>query len=737
MNHKNTSTWMVIGIIAITLAAVSEICLRFECYYYLNGSIMAIFKFLLFFNFLMLFTYRLFKTYNELTQYHPEKSKRFERNIRRFLFGINGIFGALLVIGLVQSFIALDIWNQYIVKLADREFRTEIVATVIYEYIGELLQSIYSIIRRLGQKIAEDFITINNPMIEGYYNRYVGQVPWLYAAFARIEEMLGTSLVVFLLYRFKGFFTWTFKFGMNIFWSVIGFLTGSYKFMQKGMKGPGSKTISWVYGLLLSLLGLNKKVDISRGSAFFANKAWEKLVLHTENKGLLVDGFRSISPALSFRHVGIIAPSGQGKTSNYVIPNILSLPEFINVETGTSASAVITDPKGEIFEATSKYLEEQGYTIKVIRVEHPESSELFNPVQRANTDIEISKLAEILVDSGLSGGKNDNKDFWGNSAKMLLTNLIKILKRSDIPDKHLNLHNLKNFVDLMGGDGKPLINFVVKHCKDTQAITEYASFIEQDSETISNILLTIKTVLKDIAIKEIALLTSTDTIDFEVLRKEKTALFIITPFSDIEYYRFFLTILYSQIFSFCDKVTDGNDILFMLDEFGNLGKIPSFPQLITTLRSKRCSVSIILQDIEQLRMVYGKSGASSILNGGCNSKVIFGGIQNVETLKELSLMMGSETLSQSTGSGGERAPIARPLMFPDEISRMPMGSGIFLAAGHPPVKIKMNQYKDTKLKKRVLRDEEGQLVTAPLPTNKNLFVEYYGFDKFVQDVVEE
>lgn len=732
---KYHSTWIILGMVALLLTVANELCLSYECYYYLENSFWSILQFIIMVDVGLLFSYRFFKAYNDLTYYNPFKADQFEKNVKSFLISLNVIFGIYLVGVAIHSFIVFDVWNNYIVNLADRQFRTEIVSTIIYEYVGELLRSIYAIIRRLGQKITSDFISIENDYVNSLYSEYIGKIPWLYAAFSRLEELLGTGLVIFLLYRFKGFFSWTYGFGMNILRAVFGFLTGSYSLMQKSVKGPGGKLIAAIYSTFLKFLGLHKKVDTSRGSAFFANRAWEKLLLRPSNQGLLIDGFRRISPPLSFRHVAVIAPSGQGKTSNFVIPNILSLPQFQNPSTGESASAVITDPKGEIFMAASHYLQQQGYTIKVIHVEHPDQSEHFNPMRRANTDKEIAKLAEILVDSGLSGGKSENKDFWGNSAKMLLTNLIKILKRSDIPDEHLNLHNLKYFIDLMGGGGKPLAKFVQQKCKDAQAITEYTSFILQDSETVSNILLTVKTVLKDLAVKEIAQLTCNDTIDFECLRKEKTALFIITPFSDIEYYRFFLTILYSQIFTYCDKQTDGHDILFMLDEFGNLGKIPSFPQLITTLRSKRCSVSIILQDIEQLRMVYGKSGTSSIINGGCNSKIIFGGIQNIETLKELSLMMGSETLNQQSDNGG-RMPIARPLMFPDEISRMPMGTGIFLTGGHPPVKIKMNQYKDTKLKNRLNKNEHGELISAPLPQNPNTLIKYFEFDNYIENMVE-
>lgn len=500
---------------------------------------------------------------------------------------------------------------------------------------------------------------------------------------------------------------------------------------KKGLRGILSGA-TWLKGLVFFLLDIKEKKDTSRGSADLATKAEEREILHKKKEGLLIDGTQSITWDLSMRHLAVIAPSGQGKTSNYVIPNILSLPEFINPKSGTSASAVITDPKGEIFETTAQYLSEKGYKIQVIRVDAPLQSELFNPIHRASSDKEIAKLAKIMVDSVTEEGKGD---FWNASARMTLANIIKIIKRSNVPTEYHNLHNIKRFIDLMGSDGKPLVDFVKDHCEDAEAITEYASFTQQNDRTVSSILMTIKTVLKDLSVREIAQLTSKDTLDFSALRSEKSVLYIITPFSDIEYYRFFLTNLYSQLFAYCEKNSKGNDILFMMDEFGNLGKIPSFPQLITTMRSKRCSMSIILQDIEQLRMVYGKSAASSIINGGCSSQILFGGIRNIETLEEVSKMLGDKTMQQKSDNGKTISSFSRRLMTPDEIGRMQRGEGLFMSSISKPMKLKMVQFEDSHLKERLRKDDFGDYIVPPTHDREEseLPVRYFDFDQYIKD----
>lgn len=671
--------------------------------------------------------YNVFRVYDYTYTTPKSIQERHKKLLFKLLLGIAILFSPFLLYYLYNVFI--NFWH--IQGYSDESSGNLFIRLLkaIFGFILLFVKYIYQFIKGVVTDSMIEVGFLGNEVYNINGKDYsVRDLPFIYD--------IASAFIIYMLIQYRKVILGISNFLYNLGNYVKRLIFGSNdEIMQKGFIRIATKRMKWFKGLVFFLLGIEVKKDTSRGSAEFADKSEEKEFLSEKQNGLLIDGVRCISWDLSMRHLAIIAPSGQGKTSNYVIPNILSLPEFLNPKSGTSASTVITDPKGEIFEATAQYLSEQGYKIKVIRVDEPLQSELFNPIKRANSDKDISKLAEIMVDSATSGGGGNGQDFWNNSAKMLLANVIRIIKRSIVPLEYQNLHNVKQFIDLMGNDGKPLAAFVKDHCNDHQAMTEYNSFTQQNDRTLSSILMTVKTILKDLGVREIAQLTSKDTINFESLRAEQTALFVITPFSDIEYYRFFLTNLYSQLFAFCDKNSKGNDIVFMMDEFGNLGKIPSFPQLITTLRSKRCSMSIILQDIEQLRMVYEKSGASAIINGGCSSKIFFGGISNMETLEEVSKMLGNQTLQQKTREGKELAPIARALMSPDEISRMQIGSGIFMSAISKPTKIEMTEYKESHLKDRVKVDDFGDAIVPETPNRRDyeLPVLYFDFDSYIKE----
>jgi len=60
-------------------------------------------------------------------------------------------------------------------------------------------------------------------------------------------------------------------------------------------------------------------------------------------------------------------------------------------------SIVVNDPKGEVFETTSGFMQSEGYQVIVINPEDLAHSSRFNPLLEARTDIEIEQIAEILV----------------------------------------------------------------------------------------------------------------------------------------------------------------------------------------------------------------------------------------------------------------------------------------------------------------------------------------------------
>ena len=111
---------------------------------------------------------------------------------------------------------------------------------------------------------------------------------------------------------------------------------------------------------------------------------------------------------------------------------------------------------------------------------------------------------------------------------------------------------------------------------------------------------------------------------------------------------------------------------------------------MTTLRKRRCSVSLILLELAQLRAVYGADHASTIFSGGAANKLFFSGL-DLETAKYVEELLGQNTEYDTTFGGidaGART-VGVPLMKADEIRMLPAGQAVLVSGRQRPALLEM------------------------------------------------
>ena len=381
--------------------------------------------------------------------------------------------------------------------------------------------------------------------------------------------------------------------------------------------------------------------------------------------------------------------SGSGKSSAYSIPNAYQC----------LGSYIFTDPKGELYDRTAGYLKSKGYEIKVLNLVHPQYSDGYNPLMHISSELDVDVIANTIV----KGQKTDSGSdpYWDDMAEMLLKALIYYLIATR-PEEEQNLARCAELVRAANNNkGSNLLTELISQLPyDHPARMYYKSIEIAPEKTYGSILSSLQSKLGKFDSKEIAELTSTDTISFEDIGKKKTAVYVISSDTHTAY-DFLLTIFFSQMIQQLYDFADNNggklpmQTFFILDEFANIGKIPDFDKKISTSRSRKISFSVILQNLDQLEAIYEKSYETII--GNCDTHVFLGS-NSQKTVEYFSKALGEKTITHESKSKSKDKKthskstsvsdqiMARALLTPDELRRFDNDKCIIFVKGVRPIK---------------------------------------------------
>jgi type IV secretion system protein VirD4 len=413
------------------------------------------------------------------------------------------------------------------------------------------------------------------------------------------------------------------------------------------------------------------------GNAKWMGRLDQWIFLSARNRGLIFSSRRRLNLDESFRNCCLTAPTGSGKTTRFVIPNILSC----------SGSIVVTDPSGEIYQKTSGHMADRGYNIQVLQPAELSQSLRFNPLEKFRSAQNCKQLATIL------GRNNTGSDpFWTTGAiQILYLCLLALTATRD--DRLIHLGNVRLLLNRFGIGGEGVHTFM-RGRLDQIPYGEYKAFLEQDDKVVSGVLSTARAALDLWSDPDIVRFSASNSVSIEALRESKTIIYLIVPEDQIRYFSVLLNMFYTACFEFCLRHS-GHPVFFFLDEFGNLGHIDNFSSIITTLRKRDCSISIILQELSQLTVVYGQHEGRSIFAGGISNKLFFAGL-DLETATYLERVLGRSTAQEMVwgreSKSGRTITEGKPLMSADRIRMMTANEGILISGSYPPVLLKMPPY---------------------------------------------
>ena len=433
------------------------------------------------------------------------------------------------------------------------------------------------------------------------------------------------------------------------------------------------------------------------GSASAVNKKYAQQP-KSENKLLTQNVAIGLNAKKHRRNLNtlVIGGSGAGKTRFFCKPNLMQC---------CRNSYFVLDPKGEIVRDVGELLSQKEYEVRVLDLISMEKSHCYNPFVYLQSDNDIQRLVTNLFKATTPKGSQSNDPFWDTSASMLLSALVYYL-HYEAPEDEQNFAMVMEM--LRAGaieneeDSRPTpLDYLFADLEmdrpDHIALKYYRSYHAGSAKTLKSIQITLAARLEKFNLESLAALTCTDELDLASMGEKKVALFAIIPDNDSSF-NFLVSILYTQLFQqlffSADHIHGGAlpiPVHFLMDEFANVSLPDDFDKILSVMRSRGVSVSIILQNLAQLRALFEKQWESIV--GNCDEFLYLGGNEQ-STHKYVSELLGKSTIDtntygKSSGRSGNYSTnyqiSGRELLTPDEVRMLDNQYAILFIRGERPV----------------------------------------------------
>ena len=423
----------------------------------------------------------------------------------------------------------------------------------------------------------------------------------------------------------------------------------------------------------------------------YADKVPTQNKILTQNVSVGLDGRRHRRNLNTL----VCGGSGAGKTRFFAKPNLCQ----------ANSSYVVLDPKGELLRDTGNLLSAKWYDIKVLDLINMEKSHCYNPFVYLRSDNDIQRLVTNLFKNTTPKGSQSQDPFWDQAATMLLLALIFYL-HYEAPPEEQNFPMVMEMIragDVREDDDtyKSALDILFERLEmrnpEHIALKYYRNYHSGSGKTLKSIQITLISRLEKFNLDSLASITQNDELELWSLGEQKTAIFAVIPDNDSSF-NFLVGMLYTQLFQQlyhqADFIHGGRlpvPVHFLMDEFANVALPDEFDKLLSTMRSREISVSIIIQNLAQLKALFEKQWESIV--GNCDEFLYLGGNEQ-STHEYVSKLLGKETIDTNTygrskgrnGSYSTNWQLAgRELMTPDEVRMLDNRYALLFIRGERPL----------------------------------------------------
>lgn len=458
-------------------------------------------------------------------------------------------------------------------------------------------------------------------------------------------------------------------------------------------------------------------------------------IILTRRVGLAVDQSCLEREWRRAKNVLVIGGTGSGKTFSYVVPNALQ----------ANQDFLFTDTKGTLSRDLGPVLAGHGYDVVVFSTKDPARSARYNTLAYLRTPVDVIEWVRAFISATDGEGAKAEEAFWTNTTVLLLLSQVSYLV-FHCPDEDRNLDGLVTLLSLAQAseedesfaspyellmreiaDGTMLVEREApraarrgrrdfreragrsfewrrvadpKAPEDDIALLSWTLLKAAAGKTLKSVIISANSRLQSMMVPEMRELTMRDEVGLDRFGEagRKRAVFAETD-DTTDAFSFLMSMMVWQTIHVCTAKADrehGGELPrplhLMCDEFYNLGRLSQMDHVITTVRSRNISMSIMLQSVAQLEARYGEQEAQIIVDN-CDVVLYLGG-KSTQTNRMVSEMVGKETVDSETwnvtrGASGSttrnRGKLERDLVQASEAGRLPRGKAIVLFSGSDPV----------------------------------------------------
>lgn len=400
-------------------------------------------------------------------------------------------------------------------------------------------------------------------------------------------------------------------------------------------------------------------------------------------------------------NLAVYGASGSMKTRSFCMNRILQ-----GVSRGESL--VICDPKSELYEKSSEYLRDKGYTVRVFNLVNPENSDSWNCLCEVEGQELMAQLfVDVIIKNTTGGGKGDH--FW-DSAEMNLLKALVLYVDKGYPPENRNMGQVYQLITL---NSETALNSLFEVLPINHPAKAPYSLFRQASDSVrSGVIIGLGSRLQVFQAELIKKITARDEIDLELLGQKPCAYFLVTSDQDSTFdflASLFLSFVFIKLVRYADKNCEGGrlpvPVHVLGEELTACGTIPDLSQRLSVIRSRNISMSCVFQNLAGLQNWYPLNLWQEIL-GNCDVQLFLGctdpltaefvssrtGLASV-AVSSKSKQLGTWRISNYTPEYRETSGVGkRPVLTPDEVLRLPIDEALVIIRGKKTLKVDKMDY---------------------------------------------